>query len=343
MKIPEPRKLKSGTWFLQMRLNGVSVPVSGRSRKECIDNAAVIKAEHRAGKREISARSGELTLRQACERCIAKKEKAGRSPETIRGYDIIARNRFQSVMDRPVREIKNWQELYDKEAEHLSPKSMQNAWSFIRTAVKSECGVLLPEIETVVVEKKEHAFLDPDEIKAFVEAAKTDKYKIALYLALCSCRASEILALDWSGVDLQNGRIRIKGAMVRDRNNRKVDKGQNKTEQSARYIPIFIPELKQALEAVQDKTGKVVAANQNTIWEHANAVCDAAGLPRVGIHGLRHSFASLAYSLNVPIKITMRFGGWADYNTVMKIYTHLAKKDVGKYGTEIADFFKNAN
>ena len=26
MKVPEPRKLKSGTWFLQMRLGGESVP-----------------------------------------------------------------------------------------------------------------------------------------------------------------------------------------------------------------------------------------------------------------------------------------------------------------------------
>ena len=222
MKIPEPRKLKSGTWFLQLRLNGVSVPVTGRTKTECANTAALIKAEHRAGKREIRARGGELTLKQACERCIAKKEKAGRSPETIRGYDIITRCRFQSVMDKPVSEIKNWQELYDKEAERLSPKSMKNTWSFLKTAVKSECGIDLPEIETVAVVKEEHPFLEPDEIKEFVKAAADDKYRIALYLALCSCRVSEIKALDWSNVDLKNDRIRIKGAMVRDKNNKKV-------------------------------------------------------------------------------------------------------------------------
>lgn len=343
MKIPEPRKLKSGTWFLQLRLNGVSVSVTGATAKACKDAAALIKAEHRAGKREIQARGGELTLKQACERCIAKKEKAGRSPETIRGYDIITRCRFQSVMDKPVSEIKNWQELYDKEAERLSPKSMKNTWSFLKTAVKSECGIDLPEIETVAVVKEEHPFLDPDEIKKFVKAAEDDKYRIALYLALCSCRVSEIKALDWSNVDLKNDRIRIKGAMVRDKNNKKVDKAENKTEESARFIPIFIPELKKALNEVEDKTGKVVTANENTILEHADKVCDKAGLHHVGVHGLRHSFASLAYSLEVPIKITMQIGGWSDYNTVMKIYTHLAKKDVGKYSSEISQFFKNAN
>ena len=342
MKIPEPRKLKSGTWFLQMRLNGVSIPVTGATRAECINAAALIKAEHRSGRRQIQPTNG-MTLRQACERCIAKKEKARRSPETIRGYDIIMRNRFQSVMDKPISEVKNWQKVYDKDAARLAPKTMQNTWSFIKTAVKSECGIVLPEIEAVAVTKAEHAFLEPDEITKFVKAAQDDKYRVALYLALCSCRASEILAVDWKDVDLKNDRIRIKGAVVRDKSNKKVEKAENTTAESTRYIPIFIPELRAALQATKDKSGKVVVANENTLLEHANKVCDAAGVPRVGVHGLRHSFASLAYSLNVPVKITMQIGGWSDYNTVMKIYTHLAKKDVGKYSGDIKNFFKNAN
>ena len=246
-------------------------------------------------------------------------------------------------MDKPVREVKNWQEIYDKDASRLSAKTMQNTWSFIKSAVKSECDIALPEIETVDVVKKEHAFLEPEDVKQFVAAAEGDKYRIALYLALSSLRASEILALDWKNVDLKNDRIRVIGAMVRDKNNKKVDKETNKTEESARYVPIFIPELKTALKAETDKTGKVVQANENTILKHANIVCDAAKLPHVGVHGLRHSFASLAYSLNVPIKITMQLGGWSDYNTVMKIYTHLSKKDVGKYSNEIKGFFQNAN
>ena len=341
MKTPKARKLKSGTWFIQLRLNGVSIPVTGATEAECNNAANLIKSEYKAGVRRV--RAGDLTLKQACERYIAKKEKSGKSPETIRGYDIITRNRFQSVMEKPVREVKNWQEIYDKDASRLSAKTMQNTWSFIKSAVKSECDIALPEIETVDVVKKEHSFLEPEDVTQFVAAAEGDKYRIALYLALSSLRASEILALDWKNVDLKNDRIRVIGAMVRDKNNKKVDKETNKTEESARYVPIFIPELKTALKAETDKTGKVVQANENTILKHANIVCDAAKLPHVGVHGLRHSFASLAYSLNVPIKITMQLGGWSDYNTVMKIYTHLSKKDVGKYSNEIKGFFQNAN
>ena len=341
MKTPKVIRLPSGEYFTRLRLNGVSIPITRSTEKECKDEADLIKSEWKAGKRQISRNN--LTLKEACALYISKKEKAGRSPETIRGYDIIARNRFQSAMDKKVREIKNWQELYDKEAKTLSPKTLKNTWSFFKTVAKSECGINLPDIEAVAVVKEEHPFLEPDEIKEFIKAAADDKYQIALFLALSSCRLSEILGLDWSNVDLKNERIRIKGAMVRDKNNKKVDKASNKTEESSRYIPIFIPELKAALKASEPKTGKVVKANGNTILEHADKVCDKAKLHHVGVHGLRHSFASLCYSREVPIKITMQIGGWSDYNTVMKIYTHLSKKDVGKYSEEIKSFFKNAN
>ena len=51
MKVPTPRKLKSGTWFIQLRLGGESVPVSARTKTECVQQAQLIKAEYKAGKR----------------------------------------------------------------------------------------------------------------------------------------------------------------------------------------------------------------------------------------------------------------------------------------------------
>lgn len=344
MKIPKARKLKSGTWFIQLRLNGGSIPVTGRTERECRDRAALIKAEHLAGTREQRNKSkSDLTLKEACERYITRKENAKRSPETIRGYDVIARNRFQAVMDKKVVSIRNWQELYSAEAEKLSPKTMANTWAFIRAVCKTEANVTLPEIETVARERVEHAFLEPDEIRTFVKAAVGDKYRIALLLGLHSCRASEILAVDWARVDLKNERIEVRGALVHDRNNKPVEKAKNKTDESSRFIPIFIPELLEALEAVEDKTGKVVKANKNTLTRHSDKVCAAAGVDPVGMHGLRHSFASLCYSLNVPMKITMQIGGWKNSKIVSDIYTHLAKKDLTKHVDELKKFFNNAN
>jgi len=339
MKVPQPKKSKNGTWYIQFRFDGGSQYIYGSTETECRNKAILFKGERLNNIHDIKPKQ-ELTLRQACEQYIAKKETAKRSPETVRGYDIILRHRFQSIMDKPVDKIKNWQRIYDEELQKYSAKTMKNTWSFIRSAVKSECKVDLPEVETVAYHREEHPFLTPEQIRAFVREAGSDKYRTALLLALCSCRASEILALDWRNVDLDNNTVYIKGAVVRDKNNQKVEKKENKTDKSSRYVPLFIPELQKALRDEPNKTGKVVTANENTLLEHANSVCDAAGIPRVGVHGLRHSFASLCYSLNVPVKVTMQIGGWSDYSTVMRIYTHLAQKDVSKHAQEITQFFQ---
>ncbi len=63
----------------------------------------------------------------------------------------------------------------------------------------------------------------------------------------------------------------------------------------------------------------------------------------MGVHGLRHSFASLAYHLNMPEKVAMQIGGWSDRETMSKIYTHLAQMDISKYETQMTDFYKKAN
>ena len=72
-------------------------------------------------------------------------------------------------------------------------------------------------------------------------------------------------------------------------------------------------------------------------------VCNILGIPNVGAHGLRHSFASLAYHLGFSDLQTMEFGGWSDIQTVRGIYTHIAKIDRVKATNAMTNFYKNAN
>ena len=89
MKVPEPRKLSSGKWFIQLRLGGESIPVSDYSKQ-----AQLIKAGYLAGKRQKAAeQEPEVpTLQQAVDNYIAKRANT-LSPSTIRGYRIIQRCR----------------------------------------------------------------------------------------------------------------------------------------------------------------------------------------------------------------------------------------------------------
>jgi len=344
MKIPKARRLPSGAYNIQMRLGGESYSVTKDTETACELEAYQIKASYLAGKPKARRKPKELTLRVICERYIAKKEKAGRSPSTIRSYQSITENRFQAVMDKPIESVKNWQKVYDEDLQGLQPKTAKNVWSFFKSAAK-DAGIILPDIEPVVIVPKEHAFLEPEQITKFVSAVKNDSFAIPLLLALSGLRFSEILGLTWDKIDLDKDLIHISGAVVTDKNNQRVAKPTNKTADSQRYVPIMIPELKTALQAVTAKEGYLTTVHGATLYKHAKEICESAGIPVVGIHGLRHSFASLCYSLNVPEKVTQQLGGWSDYRTVMTIYTHLAKKDIAKYTEDIKQFFqgKNAN
>lgn len=100
-------------------------------------------------------------------------------------------------------------------------------------------------------------------------------------------------------------------------------------------------ELREILPAAMAAAdgGALVQGSLNTLYVQINRVCDAAGLARVGIHGLRRSFASLAYHLRWPELETMRVGGWSDYKTMRKIYTKLAERDKSAAVQKMEQFY----
>ena len=340
MKVPEPRKLKSGTWFIQLRLGGQSVPVTASGKTECKHLAETIKADYRAGKRPV-ARS-RMTIRQAIDAHIKEKQNE-LSPATIRGYRTIQDCRFQKYMDVPIGDIKDWQAVYDSELDRLSPKSLWNGFALIKTAVV-KTGTKIPKISKVQITKKERPYLDYDQIQTLIEALKGKQCEIGALLALSSLRCSEILALTWDKVDLKNSRVLVAGAVVPDQNNVYVSKETNKTESSRRYVPIFIPRLLEALTEAEQPDGRVVPyKTESGLLRAVNSVCEGAGLPPVGIHGLRHSFASLCVHLSIPEETAMRIGGWSDYQTMRKIYTHISQRDQQDQVAALTAFFANKN
>lgn len=342
MKVPQARKLSSGNWFIQLRLNGESVPVTAATEKECVKQATLIKAEIQAGKRPKKATGEAMTLREAIDSYIKARSNT-LSPSTIGGYHTIKDNRFEGVMDRRIKDIADWQTICNLEAKTCSAKTLRNAWMLVASVLRETTGTAPPKVRLPQVVIRERPYLDPDQIPVFINAIKGKQCEIPALLALHSLRRSEICALTWSNVDLPKKRIKVCGATVLNEDNKFVQKPTNKNQSSHRYVPIMIPELVEALSRCEDKSGLVVTCSPFTIRTQVNKVCVAIGLPKVGTHGLRHSFASLAYHLSVPEKVVMQIGGWSDRETMHKIYTHLAQKDIAKYENEMTEFFKNAN
>ena len=106
----------------------------------------------------------------------------------------------------------------------------------------------------------------------------------------------------------------------------------------------MIPRLYDLLKAEPEKKGAVVKIAANTMLRNIKDACEAAGLTKVGNHGLRHSFASLGYHLGLSERQLMQLGGWSDYTTMHKIYVRVAAEDEKAAQNKIAAFFaKNAN
>lgn len=336
MKIPEPRKLPSGSWNVRIQLDGESYSITKPTKKECITEAAALKA----GVKEARKRTG-LTLTQAIDRYIEDRENI-LSPSTIRGYRAIQRLRFCSVMSRSVDAITpdQWQRFVNLEARTCSAKTLKNAWGFISSVILDATGrkvnVRLPQVVA-----NDLPYLTAEQIPIFLDAIKGDFCEIAILLGLSSLRRSEIMAVRWKDIDLDAGCIYVHGSAVQDENGKLVYREENKNTSSRRTVPFLIPQLRVAVEAADKRTEYAVTCNPNTIYNSTNRACRKVGLPEIGAHGLRRSFASLAYHLNLPEEVTMKAGGWSDIYTMRKIYTKISEKDITDKGQVYEDFFTN--
>lgn len=337
MKVSDPKKLPSGSWNVRIMIDGHRVSITRPTKKKCLEEAAALKL---GNKTASSMRRSTLTA--AIDQYIDSRENL-LSPSTIRGYRAIQRCRFQKMMKRNLSDVTpfQWQQAVNAEAKLCSAKTLTNAWRFVASVIYEETGVRVT-VRLPQIVKPDRPWLTPDQIPVFVEAIKGHSIEIPSLLALSSLRRSEIMALRWENVDLKKGTIKVSGAAVYDEDGHLIQKAENKNASSARIVPI-IPPLRKALEAA-DRTGEYVCTlTPASMFAHINRVCESAGLPKVGIHGLRHSFASLAYHLGMPEKVAMRIGGWSDSQTMHNVYTHIAAAEIEKYATEMSQFYEIGN
>lgn len=336
MKTPKAKKLPSGSWFVRVRVDGKDISITRRTEKEAIAEAMAIKSGVKA---EANRAPTEMTLRHAIDEYIELRG-ASLSPSTIRGYTIIRDNRFQSIMDRTINKTTDrmFQQAVNEEAKIYSAKTLHNSWGFISTVLKTiadrDVRCSLPQ---VVV--KDHPFLEPEQITEFVKAINGHPKEIPMLLALHGLRASEVLDITWNDIDLKKKVIHVRGAAVLDSSNKIVHKETNKTSSSRRDVPILIPRLSEVVASAEKNDGYICNFTAPALHHAITRVCKSNNLPLVGIHGCRHSFASLCFHLGIPEPMTQKLGGWQDAGTMRKIYTHLASKDIRKYTSALEMFF----
>lgn len=330
LAVPKPVQMASGKWRAQLMQDGKRISITAETEKDYYVKARAIKA----GLIEAEKTAPKMTLGAAIDEYIESKSNV-LSPSTIKGYKSIRENRFQSLMGRDIRSGINWQRAVNDEAATLKGKTLSNAWHLVLASLTAQ-GVEAPDVALPRIVKAERPWLDYEQIQAFLKAIEGKDCELPALLALHGLRRSELLALTADKVDLEKRLIRVEGAEVYNDAGQIVAKDQNKTASSRRVVHIVIPRLE---ELLQGKTGKLITTKPNTSYVQINKVCEAAGLPLVGVHGLRHSFASLAYHLGWSEAATMREGGWTNPKTVHEIYTHLAAQDADEAVQKMREFY----
>lgn len=336
LKVPTPKQLPSGSWHIVLRAEGQSV--TEPTREKCLARARAIRAGFLEEQKAKAARG--LTLGEAIDRYI-ETYSAALSPSTVRGYVKIRENRFPQKISAPLSDLTGWQAAIDAAKKQYAPKTVYNSWGFVCTVMR-ENGVEPPSVKLPQKRKRELPWLSSDEILRFIDAIRGKSFEPAALLALHSLRLSEIFALTWDDIDLEHQLVRVSGARVRDRDDRYVVKAENKNEGSRRTVRIMIPRLAECLEENRAKGLPPVPSAQHGLTDSINAVCRREGLPQCGTHGLRRSFASLAYHLKMSELEAMQLGGWSDPRVMHEAYIRLERADRLKAENKMEAFYKSA-
>ena len=324
---PKYRVLADGTLLGQLMVGGRRETVKAETEKAYRAKIDAI----RAGVMELKAHPDRRPLKTVLRDYIDKNDGV-LSPATIRGYEYILKGRFVSYMDKPAGQI-DYQAMVNEEAKKHAPKTVENAWGLV-TAAFRDAKIPVPEVNLPTVPESDEDFLDHDQILRFLPAIRGDSCELACLLALHSLRMSELLKLNVS--DIRDGKIHVRGAMVRDKKNQLVEKKTNKSRSSTRVVDIMIPRISELLPA----SGPVVTVAAETIRKHSINACKKAGLPPCSPHDLRRSFASLGHFLQWDERTIMAVGGWSNMNTVHKIYIKLSQKDVSSDVQKMQNYYQ---
>jgi integrase len=172
--------------------------------------------------------------------------------------------------------------------------------------------------------------------------AQEDHFE-ALYVQAVTIglRQGEPLGLRWEDVDFEDGLVRVRRTLTR--NKRRLLLGEPKTKRSRRTVQLTEAAVqalkehrarqKQQMERLGDHyedQGLIFATQKGTLVNPTNLkkrsfepLLEKAGLPSIRFHDLRHTCATLLLSSNVNPKIVSEMLGHATSAITLDTYSHV--------------------
>jgi integrase len=180
-----------------------------------------------------------------------------------------------------------------------------------------------------------------DQLDMFLDYASDDRlYALWFVFATTGLRRAEALGLRWSDVDLDAARISIRQTLAYV--GTKATFSEPKTDSSRRLLELAPPTVealrahrsRQAEERLAIGPGYSTLAlvfahadgrplNPSTVSRTFDRLVKGAGIPKITLHGLRHTFATLALLDGIPAKVVAEVLGHSSTRVTEDLYQHV--------------------
>ena len=286
----------------------------------------------------------DTTVEELIDAYIANRKIVGLKATTERGYNVAKERIIPVLGDFIAREVTTYQvECFVADmTKTYKPKTIHNTIGLMNAAYAHavKTGQLASNpcqyIDLPKKQKPDIKIFSEHEMLAFFKALKDERidYRVAYELCLlCGMRRSEVLGLKESDINISFRCVTV--AHTRHRVNGENIEQDTKTEQSHRTLAlpdVVVEDIKVLIKThdrpykhtdylIQDGFGQPM--NPSVLTNHIHDIEDAAGLPHISVHGLRHTFASMLNNAGVDIARISRELGHSNISTTLGVYTHV--------------------
>jgi len=205
---------------------------------------------------------------------------------------------------------------------YMSPKTVQNYYSLIRSVLRTQGRITLRDIKLPAIPVIDLNIPENEDIKKLLSAIKGTELEIPILLAVIGpMRRGEIYGLDvHHDIDFEKHSVRVHRVRILCSGNVYRIKETPKSAAGNRTIiyPAYVTDL------IKSK-GYITKLSMTYIYKKYRSVLDAAGLGKYRFHDLRHYSASFQIALGVLPQYVMDRGGW-ETEASMKRYIHAMDK-----------------